>query len=154
MRACIYAFVDFNDFNYLSDLFIVLLYTRTVGNCLSASEVRRGNGRACFYSGGSTPLPPYPEVYICVPDIFSMCNRRYCGIKSNEIKINMMCMKTCNRSFNLMIGIIGKKHVGPADVYKYDYERTEFNHPMLQVARNITNMKLLVREFFATNASM
>ncbi|PIK37400.1 putative N-sulfoglucosamine sulfohydrolase-like [Apostichopus japonicus] len=51
-------------------------------------------------------------------------------------------------------GIIGKKHVGPADVYKYDYERTEFNHPMLQVARNITNMKLLVREFFATNASM
>lgn len=67
------------------------------------------------------------------------------GVKSLPVILKPHGIKT---------GIIGKKHVGPADVYKYDYEKTEFQHPMLQVARNITNMKLLVREFFATNSSM
>lgn len=44
-------------------------------------------------------------------------------------------------------GIIGKKHVGPRDVYKFDYEQTEENNSVLQVGRNITHIKLLVRDF-------
>ena len=48
-----------------------------------------------------------------------------------------------------LTAIIGKKHVGPDYVYKFDYEQTEQNNPMLQVARNITFMKLKVREFFS-----
>ncbi|XP_067685524.1 N-sulphoglucosamine sulphohydrolase-like [Haliotis asinina] len=44
-------------------------------------------------------------------------------------------------------GIIGKKHVGPDDVYKFDYEQTEENNDLNQVGRNITYMKKYVREF-------
>ncbi|XP_041072479.1 N-sulphoglucosamine sulphohydrolase [Carcharodon carcharias] len=44
-------------------------------------------------------------------------------------------------------GIIGKKHVGPESVYPFDYSKTEENHSILQVGRNITRIKLLVREF-------
>lgn len=44
-------------------------------------------------------------------------------------------------------GLIGKKHVGPDEVFKFDYERTEDQYPVNQVGRNITNIKLFVREF-------
>ncbi|CAG0902158.1 unnamed protein product [Darwinula stevensoni] len=50
-------------------------------------------------------------------------------------------------------GIIGKKHVGPGRVYRFDYEETEENNSVLQVGRNITKMKLLVREFLARQNS-
>ena len=47
-------------------------------------------------------------------------------------------------------GIIGKKHVGPADVYKFDFEATEKNgYSLDQVGRNITKMKELVRKFLS-----
>ncbi|XP_055640925.1 N-sulphoglucosamine sulphohydrolase [Toxorhynchites rutilus septentrionalis] len=48
-------------------------------------------------------------------------------------------------------GLIGKKHVGPAEVFKFDYERTEEEYPINQVGRNITNIKLFVREFLKDN---
>jgi len=44
-------------------------------------------------------------------------------------------------------GIIGKKHVGPESVYPFDFAETEENNGILQVGRNITHMKLLVRKF-------
>lgn len=44
-------------------------------------------------------------------------------------------------------GLIGKKHVGPSEVFKFDYEQTEENNSVNQVGRNITKIKLLVREF-------
>uniref|UniRef100_A0A1B6D7A3 Sulfatase N-terminal domain-containing protein n=1 Tax=Clastoptera arizonana TaxID=38151 RepID=A0A1B6D7A3_9HEMI len=47
-------------------------------------------------------------------------------------------------------GIIGKKHVGPKQNFRFDYSETEENNSILQVGRNITKMKLLVREFFST----
>lgn len=43
-------------------------------------------------------------------------------------------------------GIIGKKHVGPEMVYPFDFSYTEENGSVLQVGRNITRIKLLVRE--------
>ncbi|XP_059470427.1 N-sulphoglucosamine sulphohydrolase isoform X1 [Neocloeon triangulifer] len=46
-------------------------------------------------------------------------------------------------------GIIGKKHVGPADVYPFDFAHTEENNSIMQVGRNITKIKILVREFLA-----
>ncbi|CAH2238612.1 jg1418 [Pararge aegeria aegeria] len=46
-------------------------------------------------------------------------------------------------------GIIGKKHVGPRDVYRFDFEQTEENNNVNQVGRNITYMKLLARDFLA-----
>jgi len=46
-----------------------------------------------------------------------------------------------------VLGIIGKKHVGPKSVYPFDFAETEENNGILQVGRNITHMKLLVRKF-------
>ncbi|XP_050560750.1 N-sulphoglucosamine sulphohydrolase-like isoform X1 [Spodoptera frugiperda] len=50
---------------------------------------------------------------------------------------------------NVTTGIIGKKDVGPAPQYKFDYEQTEENNHVNQVGRNITHIKLLAREFLA-----
>lgn len=44
-------------------------------------------------------------------------------------------------------GIIGKKHVGPGAVYPFDFAYTEENSSVLQVGRNITRIKALVRRF-------
>ena len=44
-------------------------------------------------------------------------------------------------------GIVGKKHVGPASAFAFDYEETEENNSIMQVGRNITRIKLLVRDF-------
>ncbi|XP_042658270.1 N-sulphoglucosamine sulphohydrolase isoform X1 [Tyto alba] len=44
-------------------------------------------------------------------------------------------------------GIIGKKHVGPGAVYPFDFAYTEENSSVLQVGRNITRIKALVRQF-------
>lgn len=49
-------------------------------------------------------------------------------------------------------GLIGKKHIGPADTFRFDYERTEEHYPINQVGRNITNIKLLVREFLGAHS--
>ncbi|XP_032418688.1 N-sulfoglucosamine sulfohydrolase [Xiphophorus hellerii] len=48
-------------------------------------------------------------------------------------------------------GIIGKKHVGPGSVYPFDFAYTEENSSVLQVGRNITRIKLLVRKFFQSH---
>ncbi|XP_052740325.1 N-sulphoglucosamine sulphohydrolase isoform X2 [Bicyclus anynana] len=53
------------------------------------------------------------------------------------------------RDNGIYTGIIGKKHVGPADVYRFDFEQTEQNNDINQVGRNITHIKLLAREFLA-----
>lgn len=52
-----------------------------------------------------------------------------------------------------MTGIIGKKHVGPNSIYPFDFSYTEDNESILQVGRNITRIKLLVREFLSQNKS-
>ncbi|KYM76805.1 N-sulfoglucosamine sulfohydrolase [Atta colombica] len=52
---------------------------------------------------------------------------------------------------NIRTGIIGKKHVGPNNVYPFDFAHTEENNSILQVGRNITYIKLLVREFLSQN---
>lgn len=44
-------------------------------------------------------------------------------------------------------GIVGKKHVGPVYVYKFDYEVTEENYDLNQVGRNITCMREYIRKF-------
>uniref|UniRef100_A0A671RSH7 N-sulphoglucosamine sulphohydrolase-like n=1 Tax=Sinocyclocheilus anshuiensis TaxID=1608454 RepID=A0A671RSH7_9TELE len=49
---------------------------------------------------------------------------------------------------NIRTGIIGKKHVGPCPVYPFDFAYTEETNSVLQVGRNITKIKLLVRKFF------
>ncbi|KAF7688334.1 N-sulphoglucosamine sulphohydrolase isoform X1 [Silurus meridionalis] len=48
---------------------------------------------------------------------------------------------------NIHTGIIGKKHVGPSSVFPFDFAYTEENGSVLQVGRNITRIKLLVRKF-------
>lgn len=52
-----------------------------------------------------------------------------------------------NTNKKVRTGLIGKKHVGPGEAYRFDYEQTEENHSINQVGRNITNIKLMVREF-------
>lgn len=54
--------------------------------------------------------------------------------------------------FNVIpAGIIGKKHVSPEFVYPFDFAYTEENNSVLQVGRNITKIKILVRKFFQTH---
>lgn len=48
---------------------------------------------------------------------------------------------------NIRTGIVGKKHVGPDYVYKFDYEVTEEHYDLNQVGRNITCMKDYIRKF-------
>ena len=50
-----------------------------------------------------------------------------------------------------LAGMVGKKHVGPASVYPFDFSYTEEDgHSILQVGRNISHMRDLVRRFFST----
>jgi len=56
------------------------------------------------------------------------------------------------RNHNITSGLVGKKHVGPSNVFKFDYEQTEETHSINQVGRNITKIKLLVREFLNQTA--
>ena len=44
-------------------------------------------------------------------------------------------------------GIIGKKHVGPEEVYPFDFSETELNNSINQVGRNISHIKALARQF-------
>lgn len=57
------------------------------------------------------------------------------------------------RMNKIKTGLIGKKHVGPSNVFNFDYERTEENYPINQVGRNITRIKNFVREFLTENSS-
>ena len=72
---------------------------------------------------------------------------------------------------NITTGIIGKKHVGPKDVYPFEFAETEennsinsvgkhikMNNPVIfnllsPLGRNITHMKLLVRDFLSSVAT-
>ncbi|XP_005191651.1 N-sulphoglucosamine sulphohydrolase [Musca domestica] len=47
----------------------------------------------------------------------------------------------------ILSGIIGKKHVGSGEDFKFDFEQTEEQHSINQIGRNITRMKLYIREF-------
>lgn len=53
----------------------------------------------------------------------------------------------CTPPLCVPAGIIGKKHVGPETVYPFDFAYTEENSSVLQVGRNITRIKALVRQF-------
>uniref|UniRef100_A0A6M2DWX7 Putative sulfatase n=1 Tax=Xenopsylla cheopis TaxID=163159 RepID=A0A6M2DWX7_XENCH len=64
---------------------------------------------------------------------------------------NIISLPKILQQNGIRTGIIGKKHVGPDDVFKFDYEQTENQHPINQVGRNITFIKLLVREFLQQN---
>ncbi|XP_970679.2 N-sulphoglucosamine sulphohydrolase isoform X1 [Tribolium castaneum] len=60
---------------------------------------------------------------------------------------NVKSLPNILRENGIRTGIIGKKHVGPKNTYRFDYEQTEENNSILQVGRNITLIKLLAREF-------
>ncbi|XP_054010771.1 N-sulphoglucosamine sulphohydrolase isoform X1 [Hylaeus anthracinus] len=64
---------------------------------------------------------------------------------------NVQSLPKILKKNNIRTGIIGKKHVGPNSVYPFDFSQTEENNSILQVGRNITKIKLLVREFLSNN---
>jgi len=51
---------------------------------------------------------------------------------------------------NITTGIIGKKHVGPEEVYPFQFSETEENNAINSVGRNITHIRDLVRTFFSS----
>lgn len=61
---------------------------------------------------------------------------------------NVKSLPALLKKQNISTGIIGKKHIGPSNVFNFDYERTEEHYPINQVGRNITQIKLFAREFF------
>ncbi|KFM78562.1 N-sulfoglucosamine sulfohydrolase, partial [Stegodyphus mimosarum] len=54
---------------------------------------------------------------------------------------------------NIRTGIIGKKHVGPSNVYPFDFAYTEETNSINQVGRNISRIRDLVRKFLEENSS-
>jgi len=62
---------------------------------------------------------------------------------------NVAALPTILRKSNVRTGLIGKKHVGPDNNLKFDFERTEEQYSINLVGRNITKIQLLVREFLA-----
>ncbi|XP_031829818.1 N-sulfoglucosamine sulfohydrolase [Nomia melanderi] len=66
---------------------------------------------------------------------------------------NVQSLPKILRENNIRTGIIGKKHVGPDSVYPFDFSQTEENNSILQVGRNITKIKLLVRDFLSHNGT-
>ena len=50
-------------------------------------------------------------------------------------------------SVKQILGIIGKKHVGPEFAFPFDFSETEENNPINQVGRNITRILELARSF-------
>lgn len=66
---------------------------------------------------------------------------------------NIRSLPNILKNHGIRTGIIGKKHVGPKEVYSFDYEQTEENNSILQVGRNITHMKLLTREFLKNEST-
>ncbi|XP_071954621.1 N-sulphoglucosamine sulphohydrolase-like [Antedon mediterranea] len=60
---------------------------------------------------------------------------------------NVKSLPVMLKSSGIRTGIIGKKHIGPDTVYKFDHEWTEEEYSLLQVGRNITNIKNLVHKF-------
>jgi len=85
--------------------------------------------------------------YICIllPSV-SMIDNYWCYVSLYLVWISFV--------FYNVSGIIGKKHVGPQSVYPFDFSRTEEDkYSILQVGRNITKIKLLVREFLNANSS-
>lgn len=64
---------------------------------------------------------------------------------------NIQSLPNILRPHNIRTGLIGKKHIGPDATFKFDYEETEEKHSINQVGRNITKIKLLVREFLKDN---
>lgn len=65
---------------------------------------------------------------------------------------NIQSLPTILRKNKIRTGLIGKKHIGPSDVFKFDYEKTEETNSLNQVGRNITRIKLLVRQFLNATA--
>lgn len=62
-------------------------------------------------------------------------------------------LPTLLKDNKIRTGLIGKKHVGPSQVFTFDYERTEEKYSINQVGRNITKIKNFVKEFLQQNAS-
>ncbi|RWS24789.1 N-sulfoglucosamine sulfohydrolase-like isoform X1 [Leptotrombidium deliense] len=73
------------------------------------------------------------------------------GLHNSEHHFNsfeaVRSLPTILKKHGIKTGIIGKKHVGPSSVYNFDFEETEENNSIMQVGRNITRIKLLVRKF-------
>lgn len=52
-------------------------------------------------------------------------------------------------SGHILSGVIGKKNVGPAANFHFDFEQTEEQHSINQIGRNITKIKEYTRQFLA-----
>lgn len=66
---------------------------------------------------------------------------------------NIQSLPKLLKNNHIRTGLIGKKHVGPSQVFTSDYERTEEKYSINQVGRNITKIKNFVKEFLQQNAS-
>ena len=77
----------------------------------------------------------------------TMLSNYYSSADNDSITEGSRWRHRRRRQNNLLTGIIGKKHVGPELVYRFDVEHTEEENSIMQVGRNITKIKLLVRQF-------
>ncbi|KAL4235964.1 hypothetical protein ACF0H5_004352 [Mactra antiquata] len=77
------------------------------------------------------------------------------GVQHFESFNGVKSLPVILQKHDILTGIVGKKHVGPDTVYKFDYEVTEEHYDLNQVGRNITCMKGYIRNFLqqAKNSS-
>ncbi|XP_055607994.1 N-sulphoglucosamine sulphohydrolase [Uranotaenia lowii] len=103
------------------------------------------------YASVSSCSPSRASILTGMPEHQNGMYGLHNGIHNFNALSNIKGLSSVLGNAGIRTGLIGKKHVGPSEVFKFDYEQTEENHPINQVGRNITNIKLFVREFLNEN---
>lgn len=64
---------------------------------------------------------------------------------------NVLSLPAILANNGVRTGLVGRKHVRPDSVYRFDFEASERQFPLNQIGRNITLMKEKVRQFLANH---
>uniref|UniRef100_A0A1Q3FX62 Putative heparan n-sulfatase n=1 Tax=Culex tarsalis TaxID=7177 RepID=A0A1Q3FX62_CULTA len=99
------------------------------------------------YASVSSCSPSRASILTGMPEHQNGMYGLHNGVHNFDALGRVRSISTILSKAGVRTGLIGKKHVGPGEVFKFDYEKTEEQFPVNQVGRNITNIKLFVREF-------
>ncbi|XP_034935462.1 N-sulphoglucosamine sulphohydrolase [Chelonus insularis] len=101
------------------------------------------------YTSASSCSPSRASILTGLPSHQNGMYGLHHGVHHFQSFDNVLSLPTILKKKNVLTGIIGKKHVGPSQVYSFDFAKTEETNSILQVGRNVTKIKLLVRKFLS-----
>ncbi|XP_066593004.1 N-sulphoglucosamine sulphohydrolase [Prorops nasuta] len=101
------------------------------------------------YTSASSCSPSRSAIFTGLPSHQNGMYGLHHGVHHFNSFENISSLPRILKEHNIYTGIVGKKHIGPSDIFSFDFSYTEENESILQVGRNITKIKLLVREFLS-----